>query len=159
MKILIETKQTDQNKEKLEMDNKDVSGSNEIKEKRARTESIDSGNGRLESSENFLDNKEFAIALEIVMNCEYLAAGDKKTVTEADMISQIVEHIEDDEEHNSIILIEFLIDKLDIIKQRKPNIKQFKAFLDDIKYLHNESSKVFNIRQGVAFDIPLNLII
>ena len=109
----------------------------------------------MESSENFLDDKEFAIAFDIVMNCEYLAARDKKTITEADMISQIVEHIEDDEEHNSIIMIEFLLDKLDIIKQRKPNIRQFKAFLDDIKHLHNESSKVLNIRQGVAFDIPL----
>ena len=106
------------------------------------------------SQKNILDDREFAILLDIVMNSEELATMDKKAVTKVEMVSQILEHIHKDED-DSIILIEFLLDKLHIIMKRKPNKKQTEAFLDDLQDIYNHSCRVLSFPQGEAFDIPL----
>ena len=53
--------------------------------------------------EIFLDDKEFALALDMFMKCEYLAAGDNDIVTEDEMVSKTKGHIH--EHHECLILI------------------------------------------------------
>ena len=69
------------------------------------------------------------------------------------MVSQIVEYFKEDNGNDTMSLMEFLLDKRDIIKQRKANKKQVKAFLDDMKCLYNESSNSLIKKQVIEFDI------
>jgi hypothetical protein len=60
------------------------------------------------------------MALDIVINCEYLATREKKTVTDNEIVedNEMVEDIKEDTVNDTISLIEFLLDKTNKTKQK-----------------------------------------
>jgi len=103
--------------------------------KRIRTESEDSGFGDSEG-EHFVTDREFSIALEVVMACQHFKR-DLEVITRQEMV-QIVETTFPEEE----AVQQIILTRLDEVEQAHPNKAQFKAFILDIQSMYEETKEI-----------------
>merc|ERR1711990_495992 len=101
------------------------------KAKRVRTESEDSGFGD-EEGDHFVTDREFSIALEVVMTCQHFRRPSELVSVE-DMQQMVEEMFPDEEEVRRIIS-----SRLEQVEEVSPTREQFKAFVLDIQSMYQE---------------------
>jgi len=101
------------------------------KAKRVRTESEDSGFGD-EEGDHFVTDREFSIALEVVMTCQHFRRPSELVSVE-DMQQMVEEMFPDEEEVRRIIS-----SRLEQVDEVSPTREQFKAFVLDIQSMYQE---------------------
>ena len=101
------------------------------KAKRVRTESEDSGFGD-EEGDHFVTDREFSIALEVVMTCQHFRRPSELVSVEE--MQQMVEDMFPDEEEVRRIICS----RLEQVEEVNPTKEQFKAFALDIQSMYQE---------------------
>ena len=105
------------------------------KAKRVRTDSEDSGFGEEEGG-HFVTDREFSIALEVVMTCQHFRRPSE-LVTVPDMIGMLEEMFPEEEEVREVI-----ISRMEQVEEAAPTREQFKAFVLDIQSMYQEGRMV-----------------
>ena len=128
---------------KKEFGKKNVTKNNEPTDKGGKIKIEDSG---FDSDD--VTEQEFEITLDVIMTCEYLSDN----LTKHEMIAFVNNELneEDDDETN---LKEVIFDTL---LERKPNRRQFVAFLDDIQSMFIEQRDLQNMKQGTTVEIDID---
>ena len=101
------------------------------KAKRVRTESEDSGFGD-DEGDHFVTDREFSIALEVVMTCQHFRRPSELVSVE-DMEQMVQEMFPEEEEVRKIIS-----SRLEQVEEVAPTREQFKAFALDIQSMYQE---------------------
>merc|ERR1711936_1105068 len=101
------------------------------KAKRVRTESEDSGFGD-DEGDHFVTDREFSIALEVVMTCQHFRRPSELVSVE-DMEKMVQEMFPEEEEVRKIIS-----SRLEQVEEVAPTREQFKAFALDIQSMYQE---------------------
>ena len=83
-----------------------------------------------EKEKHFLTEKDFSIALDVVMEMEYLADLGCPIVTEEEM-EDFIQHFFQ-EKQNLVEIQQFLLRKVPVLMSVKPNVKQLDALLSDL---------------------------
>ena len=102
------------------------------KAKRVRTESEDSGFGDEEEGDHFVTDREFSIALEVVMTCQHFRRPSELVSVE-EMQQMVEEMFPEEEEVRKIIS-----SRLEQVGEVSPTREQFKAFVLDIQSMYQE---------------------
>ena len=102
------------------------------KAKRVRTESEDSGFGDEEEGDHFVTDREFSIALEVVMTCQHFRRPSELVSVE-EMQQMVEEMFPEEEEVRKIIS-----SRLEQVEEVSPTREQFKAFVLDIQSMYQE---------------------
>ena len=136
--LVMVTKPTQQRADNASIEEMEILRRNKLKENKEKTakskiwaESEESDyilNEDEDISNQFIAEKEFKIAVDVVMSCESLFDEHKKPLTKPEIISYINYELDDldDDESN---LKEIIVEKIDILLKRNPNKKQISAFL------------------------------
>jgi hypothetical protein len=108
------------------------------KAKRVRTESEDSGFGEdsEEGEEHYVTDREFSIALEVVMTCQHFRRPSE-LVSDADMRRMVEETFPSEAEVREIIC-----SRMEQLEEAGPTREQFKAFILDIQSMYQEGRVV-----------------
>ena len=114
---------------------KEVVETEEVKMKRVRTVTKDSGFGD-EDGEHFVTDREFTIALEVVVTCQHFKPTDQP-VTEEEVRMMVEELLPEEEEVQEVI-----ISKVDQVVRAGLSKDQLKAFIVDIQSMHQEAREV-----------------
>ena len=102
------------------------------KAKRVRTESEDSGFGEEEGDEHFVTEREFSIALEVVMTCQHFRRPSE-VLSPQQMVAMVGDTFPEEEEVRQVIL-----SRMDQVEEAGPTKEQFKAFILDIQSMYQE---------------------
>merc|ERR1711974_74459 len=97
----------------------------EVKMKRVRTVTEDSGFGD-EEGEHFVTDREFTIALEVVMTCQHFRQSDQP-VTEKETRSMVEQMLPEEEEVREVI-----ISRMEEVQRAGLSRDQLRAFIVDI---------------------------
>ena len=120
-----------------------------------RTESEDSGFDINEDIlTNYVSEKEFDIALDIVMGCEFLSSNPKKHLTKDEMVA-IVNQVLSEDEDDETNLKDIILDNVEKLLKIKPNKQQFCAFLVDIQSIFKVPRDMHNIEIGQKCEIDI----
>merc|ERR1712108_106250 len=107
----------------------------EVKMKRVRTVTEDSGFGD-EEGEHFVTDREFTIALEVVMTCQHFRQSDQP-VTEEETRSMVEQMLPEEEEVREVI-----ISRMEEVQRAGLSRDQLRAFIVDIQSMHQEAREV-----------------
>merc|ERR1711974_548320 len=107
----------------------------EVKMKRVRTVTEDSGFGD-EEGEHFVTDREFTIALEVVMTCQHFRQSDRP-VTEEETRSMVEQMLSEEEEVREVI-----ISRMEEVQRAGLSRDQLRAFIVDIQSMHQEAREV-----------------
>merc|ERR1712108_130860 len=107
----------------------------EVKMKRVRTVTEDSGFGD-EEGEHFVTDREFTIALEVVMTCQHFRQSDQP-VTEKETRSMVEQMLPEEEEVREVI-----ISRMEEVQRAGLSRDQLRAFIVDIQSMHQEAREV-----------------
>eukprot|EP00091_Calanus_sinicus_P020049 TRINITY_DN5285_c0_g1_i1.p1 TRINITY_DN5285_c0_g1~~TRINITY_DN5285_c0_g1_i1.p1 ORF type:complete len:176 (-),score=30.28 TRINITY_DN5285_c0_g1_i1:453-980(-) len=101
---------------------------------------------------NFVTEKEFELALDIVMSCEFLSGNLKSRLTEEEMVAILNSEFS---ENNEVYfnLMGIIFDNIGTLLRRKPNKPQFSAFLFDILRIFNEERDIRKLEEGHIMEI------
>ena len=102
------------------------------KAKRVRTDSEDSGFGE-EEGEHFVTDREFSIALEVVMSCQHFRRSPE-TVSMGQKVAMVEEMFPEEEEVREVIL-----SRMEEVEEAGPTREQFRAFILDIQGMYQEA--------------------
>jgi hypothetical protein len=134
---------------------RDTKHGHAFRNKRIRTESEDSGFDTDEDiSTNYVSEKEFDIALDIVMGCEFISSNPKQHLTKDEMVAIMNKDLSEDGDDVSN-LKDIILDNVDKLLKRKPNKKQFSAFLVDVQSIFKVSRDIHNIEEGQKFETEI----
>ena len=109
------------------------------KVKRVRTDSKDSGFGE-EEGKHFVTDREFSIALEWVMSCQYFRRLPE-TLSMGQKVAMVEEMFPEEEEVREVIL-----GRMEEVEEAGPTREQFRAFILDIQGMYQEA------REGLALE-------
>ena len=107
----------------------------EVKMKRVRTVTEDSGFGD-EEGEHFVTDREFTIALEVVMTCQHFRQSDQP-VTEEETRSMVEQMLPEEEEVREVIL-----SRMEEVQRADLSRNQLRAFIVDIQSMHQEARQM-----------------
>jgi len=113
----------------------------EPKTKRIRTESEDSGFGD-EEGEHFVTDREFTIALEVVLTCQHFRR-DSELMSREQMERMVDTTFVDDEAVKQIIL-----SRMEEVERSAPSKEQFQAFILDIQSMYEEAREIPEVREN-----------
>eukprot|EP00092_Neocalanus_flemingeri_P019661 GFUD01021295.1.p1 GENE.GFUD01021295.1~~GFUD01021295.1.p1 ORF type:complete len:278 (+),score=61.79 GFUD01021295.1:37-834(+) len=110
-----------------------------------RTESEDAGyDSEEDMPTNFVTEKEFSVALDVVMKCENLFDQHKTPLTQEEMVAYINTKLDDLKSN----VKDMILGEIDLLLKRRPNKKQISAFLVDIQGIFNETRDIRNSMAG-----------
>ena len=119
----------------------------EVKMKRVRTVTEDSGFGD-EEGEHFVTDREFTIALEVVMTCQHFKQSDQP-VTEEETRSMVEQMLPEEEEVREVI-----ISRMEEVQRAGLSRDQLRAFIVDIQSMHQEAREVPLVEDLEDLDDP-----
>jgi len=108
----------------------------EPKTKRIRTESEDSGFGD-ELGEHFVTDREFTIALEVVMTCQHFRR-DSVLISREEMEHMVNTTFQEDTE----TLKQIILSRIEEVERAAPTQEQFQAFILDIESMYQEVREI-----------------
>lgn len=114
---------------------RDGEGEEEVKMKRVRTLTEDSGFGD-EEGEHFVTDREFTIALEVVITCQHFRQSDQP-VTEEETRSMVEQMLPEEEEVREVIL-----SRMEEVQRADLSREQLRAFIIDIQSMHQETREM-----------------
>ena len=101
-----------------------------------------------------MSEKEFDIALDIVMGYEFLASNPKRHLTMDEMVAIVNQDLIEDEDDETN-LKDIILDNVEKLLKIKPNKQQFCAFLVDIQSMFKGPRDMHNIEEGHKFEIDI----
>ena len=107
----------------------------EVKMKRVRTVTEDSGFGD-EEGEHFVTDREFTIALEVVVTCQNFRESDQP-VTEEETKAMVEQMLPEEEEVREVIF-----SRMEEVQRAGLSRNQLRAFIVDIQSMHQEARDV-----------------